>query len=181
MKDSGANKGGLLNIVGGCCGSTPDHIAAIAAVAERYKPRRQPAAQAHDTMLAGLETYDSGAAAEAAKTVTADLDSLSAFIAAGDYEGAVELLRDAIEHGAEIVPVRFDENIAPKAAGEFIRFALFYPEIAKRPFLIESSRRDLVEEALKCLQGKALVKFTGALCTGELERLRRYGAIRSIV
>ncbi|MDR1930292.1 MAG: homocysteine S-methyltransferase family protein [Treponema sp.] len=170
-------KESLINILGGCCGSTPEHIAALAEAARGYAPRPFSArgadaagpAEYIPAGFSGLELLPP------VKTTPLPPTGLSAFIEKGDYDEAVELLRDGAGSGP--VAVSFDKSLSPEKVSAFTRLALFYPDITRYPFIIESSRWDLIEAALKCLQGRSMVRFKGVMEGEELKRrLKRYGA-----
>jgi 5-methyltetrahydrofolate--homocysteine methyltransferase len=176
---------GLVNIVGGCCGSTPEHIRRIAAMIPRYPPRTPPASQRR-TFLAGLEPLliDRERGLEAGEqTDAAENREFLQLIREGDHEGAVEILRDRAEGGAALIDVPTDDSLpdAPDAMARFINLALSYPDITRRPIMVSSSRWEVIEAVLKCLPGKGLVN---SLNFGEgekvfLRRARRarfYGA-----
>ncbi|MDR0555016.1 MAG: homocysteine S-methyltransferase family protein [Treponema sp.] len=179
-------KEGLVNIVGGCCGTTPAHIAAIAARARKYSPRRLPPPK-RPLFLSGLEAFpisrEQRLTLAGEQTHTAESRELFRLIVEEDYDGAVEVARTLVEKGAAVTTVSVDDSLsnAEKAVTGFLSLALSYPDVAKRPFLIESSRWEVIEAALKLLQGKSLVKFTGLKeGTPEFIRksrlIRRYGA-----
>ena len=185
--------GGLVNIVGGCCGSTPAHIAAIAARAGKYAPRPVPA-PTQKIMLAGLNAHEfsadlipnpSGPDAEDAEENHREFNRL---LKEGDYDGAVDLVRETVEEGAALIHVRIDDSlpdapgIGPAAAiASFLNLALQYPDIARLPVMLDSPRWDVIEAGLKCLQGKGLVNSAGvkgsdAESLGRLALVRAYGA-----
>ncbi|MDR1803216.1 MAG: homocysteine S-methyltransferase family protein [Treponema sp.] len=151
---------GLVNITGGCCGSTPAHIAAVSERAKNYSPRPLPALP-RKTLLAGLELreIDPGqglALSENNKTA----GELSKLMREGKYEDAVDILLDTVDNGAAIVEVRVDD-VEEDAMICFLNTALFYPDIARLPIMISSSDWALIEAGLKCLPGKGLVNYIG--------------------
>ena len=183
---------GLVNIVGGCCGSTPAHISAITGAAKNYSPRplasviwpsvQRPGSQ-KKSQLAGLEVVEFCQDAflnAAAENNEAKKREFLELIKEGDYDGAVSLLCDGIEDEAVCVNIYMDESLpdAKAAMTDFINFALQYPGITRRPVMLSSSRWDLMEAGLKCLQGKALVNSI-SLMEGEAEFLRRARIARS--
>jgi 5-methyltetrahydrofolate--homocysteine methyltransferase len=150
---------GLVNIVGGCCGSTPAHIAAIAAKAALYQPRPLPqrAPVSHWAGISAIgERIDITGSGEDA------------------YEDAADSVRDLIDDGAEIVNIGADDAMpdAEKAMGQFLNTLLFDPNIAKAPFMINSSRWSVLETGLKHMPGKCLVNAI-SLKDGQEEFLRR--------
>ena len=164
---------GLVNIAGGCCGTTPAHIAAISERAKNYSPRPLPVFP-QKIYLAGLEILkispEQGLVLSG-NTETAGNSKLSRLIKEGKYEDAVDTVLDTVDNGAVIVEVRIDD-VEKAAMVCFLNTALFYPDIARLPIMIESSRWDLVEAGLKCLPGKGLV-YSISLKDGEAEFLRR--------
>ena len=164
---------GIVNIVGGCCGSTPAHIAAISERAKKYPPRPLPALP-KKTFLAGLEVreinLEQGFKSMRGNTETAGNDELSRLVKEGNYEDAVDIVRERVEAGAALVEIRMDD-VKEDALVCFLNTALFYPDIARLPVMIESSRWDLIEAGLKCLPGKCLVNYVSLEDT-EAEFLR---------
>ncbi|MVS98126.1 methionine synthase [Devosia marina] len=153
---------GLLNIVGGCCGSTPDHIRAIAETAARYAPRKVPSAD-RLLRLSGLEPF----------TLTKDIPFVNIgertnvtgsarfrkLITAGDYTAALDVARDQVANGAQVIDINMDEGLidSQQVMIEFLNLLAAEPDIAKVPLMIDSSKWEVIEAGLKCVQGKALV------------------------
>jgi 5-methyltetrahydrofolate--homocysteine methyltransferase len=153
---------GLLNVVGGCCGSTPDHIRAIAEAVRGKPPRRIPS-NAPAMRLSGLEPF----------TLTRDIPFVNVgertnvtgsarfrkLITAGDYAAALAVARDQVENGAQIIDVNMDEGLidSQKAMVEFLNLVAAEPDIARVPVMIDSSKFSIIEAGLKCVQGKPLV------------------------
>ncbi len=177
---------GFLNIVGGCCGTTPEHIRAIAAEVDGVRPRPLPELPRR-TRLAGLEPLTIGPESlfvnigeRANVTGSARFARL---IAEGDYEEAVEVARQQVRGGAQIIDVNMDEGLLDSARSMriFLNLVAAEPEIARVPVMVDSSRWEVIEEGLRCVQGKAVVNSI-SLKDGEEEfrskaRLaRRYGA-----
>jgi 5-methyltetrahydrofolate--homocysteine methyltransferase len=152
----------LVNIAGGCCGSTPLHIAAIAASAQNYKPRTPPPIPEGKVFLAGTRTLE--LEREKLKSLK-DASSSAAFTAcleAGDYEGAIDEALTETENGADILFIRPDKAPNPMLAAQRLIFlANCFSELAGLPIGIESASPIIVEAALKCTQGRALVKCNG--------------------
>ncbi len=158
----GFAKAGYVNIVGGCCGSTPDHIRAIAEAVGRHKPRAIPEVKPL-LRLAGLEPF----------TLTKDIPFVNIgertnvtgsarfrkLITAGDYTAALEVARDQVANGAQIIDINMDEGLidSKQVMIEFLNLLAAEPDIAKVPLMIDSSKWDVIEAGLKCVQGKALV------------------------
>ncbi|MDR3343778.1 MAG: methionine synthase [Treponema sp.] len=177
---------GLVNIVGGCCGSTPAHIAAIAKQAQSYQPRSIPVLKPA-TFLAGLEPLpvgqEPGLTKIGERTNVAGCRTFLRLIREEKYREALELTRNMLEQGAAIIDMCMDDALldAKAAMIRFITLALADPGIASAPIMIDSSRWEVIEAALKCIQGKSLVNSI-SLKEGAAELLRksrlarRYGA-----
>jgi 5-methyltetrahydrofolate--homocysteine methyltransferase len=175
-------KEGLINIIGGCCGSTPAHIAAVAAKAAQYQPRILPQA-VRPSCFAGLELLTlnnpSSLTLIGERTNVAGSRKFLRLISEGEFEDAADFARDMVEDGAAIIGVGMDDAMldAEKAMTTFLGAALFDPYIAKVPVMIDSSRWNVIEAGLKRLQGKGLVNSIN-LKDGEAEFLRRASLIR---
>src|SRR5690606_15298162 len=153
---------GLLNIVGGCCGSTPDHIRAIAETVRQYSPRKVPHAERR-LRLSGLEAF----------TLTKDIPFVNVgertnvtgsarcrkLITAGDYSAALDVARDQVANGAQIIDINMDEGLidSRQVMVDYLNLLAAEPDIAKVPLMIDSSKWEVIEAGLKCVQGKALV------------------------
>ncbi|MDR1238575.1 MAG: homocysteine S-methyltransferase family protein, partial [Treponema sp.] len=183
----------LVNIIGGCCGTTPDHIAAIAAKAALYRPRKVTSKAApRRSFLAGLEpliiSRESGGKGGAAapfidigeRTNVAGSRKFLRLIKEEKYAEALGIAREMIEAGAAVIDICMDDALldAGQAMIAFLNLALADPDIAKAPFMIDSSRWEVIQEALKCIQGKPLVNSI-SLKDGEGEFLRRARLARS--
>jgi 5-methyltetrahydrofolate--homocysteine methyltransferase len=177
---------GLVNIVGGCCGTTPDHIRAIAAAVAGKKPRTIPQV-APRLRLSGLEAF----------TLTAEIPFVNVgertnvtgsarfrkLVTAGDYAAALAVARDQVENGAQIIDVNMDEGLldSEKAMTTFLNLIAAEPDIARVPVMVDSSKFSVIEAGLKCVQGKAVVNSI-SLKEGEdafvrqARLVRRYGA-----
>lgn len=173
---------GLINIVGGCCGTTPEHIAEIAAVAQKYRPRPTPHPE-DKTVLSGLEplTIDdnSNFINIGERTNVAGSAKFARLIREDRYEEALSLARQQIEGGATIIDICFDDGMidGPAAMTRFLNMAAGEPEIARVPFMLDSSSWDTLEAGLRCVQGKSIVNSI-SLKEGEGEFLRRARLIR---
>jgi 5-methyltetrahydrofolate--homocysteine methyltransferase len=174
---------GLVNILGGCCGSTPDHIAAIAARAENYPPRTIPALTPK-TSLAGLEPLlvekERGLTAIGERTNVAGSRKFLRLIRENKYRESLGMVREMIDQGASILNIGMDDPFLD-AQGVMIRFlnlALSDPDIARVPLMIDSSRWEVILGALKCIQGKGLVNSI-SLKEGPEEFLRKSRLVRS--
>ena len=177
---------GWINVVGGCCGSTPEHIAAIAE-ATRLHPPRKPATPLPATRLSGLEaltiTKGSSFMMVGERTNVTGSPRFSKLIIAGDYETALSVARQQVESGANILDVNVDEGMLDSEAvmETFLNLLAADPEISRVPIMIDSSKWSVLEKGVKCLQGKCVLNSI-SLKDGEetfLKRARlaqRYGA-----
>lgn len=170
-------KEGLVNIVGGCCGSTPAHIAAIARLAPSYLPRLIPEFPPK-TVLSGLEvlTVDPaiGFVDVGERTNVAGSRKFLRLINEEKFNEALSIARDMVDAGARIIDLCMDDALldAPRSMVRFLNLALSDPDIARLPFMIDSSRWEAIEAGLRCLQGKGIVNSI-SLKEGEAEFLRR--------
>jgi 5-methyltetrahydrofolate--homocysteine methyltransferase len=177
---------GWLNITGGCCGTTPDHIRAISEIVSVYKPRIVPKI-APKLRLAGLEPLNIGDDSlfvnVGERTNVTGSKAFSRLVLAGDYPEALSVARQQVENGAQVIDVNMDEAMldSPAAMTRFLQLVASEPDIARVPIMIDSSKWSVIEAGLKCVQGKAIVNSI-SLKEGEAEfvkhaRLaRRYGA-----
>jgi len=177
---------GLVNIVGGCCGSTPDHIRALAEMAREYTPRQAPEI-APLLRLSGLEpfilTKDIPFVNIGERTNVTGSARFRKLISSGDYAAALEVARAQVENGAQIIDINMDEGLIDSAAvmAEFLNLLAAEPDIARVPVMIDSSKWEVIEAGLKCVQGKAIVNSI-SLKEGEEAFItqatlaRRYGA-----
>src|SRR6184192_2700193 len=195
-------RNGWLNMVGGCCGTTPAHIAAFAKQARELPPRALPQnarsrsdhqsairdpQSASSLRLSGLEpldlTRDFGFAVIGERTNITGSPKFSKLILAGDFEGAVAVARQQVANGANIIDINVDEGMLDSEATmtHFLNLVSSEPEIARVPVMIDSSKWSVIEAGLKCAQGKSVVNSI-SLKNGEEEFLRqaqlvrRYGA-----
>ncbi len=153
---------GLVNIVGGCCGTTPAHIAAVADAVKGKAPRAIPTVPPR-MRLAGLEPF----------TLTSEIPFVNVgertnvtgsakfrkLVTAGDYAAALDVARDQVANGAQIIDVNMDEGLldSEKAMVEFLNLVAAEPDIARVPVMVDSSKFSVIEAGLKCLQGKPIV------------------------
>ena len=155
---------GYINIIGGCCGSTPAHIAAIANKAKDYKPRLIPSYQTK-TFLGGTQVIEVDDIHEFIKTQTKETPLQSAMQAAldkGDFEDAIDHARDMAEKGLKILAFNPDKSPEPlKTIESFIFLAAAYSDLARLPIFIESASMELIDKGLKIFQGKGLFRYTG--------------------
>jgi len=177
---------GFTNIVGGCCGSTPDHIRAIVEAVQNIPPRDIPD-RLPGTYLSGLEPLiinkDSLFANVGERTNVAGSAKFRRLIKEDKLDEALSVARDQIENGAQIFDINMDEGLldSVQAMGTFLRLVASEPDITKTPIMIDSSKWDVLETGLKNIQGKPVVNSI-SLKEGESEFLkqarliRRYGA-----
>ena len=179
-------RSGLVNVVGGCCGTTPDHIGAIAKAMHGVAPREVPEIPPL-LRLSGLEPF----------TLTSDIPFVNAgertnvtgsakfrkLITAGDYNAALDVARDQVANGAQVIDVNMDEGLldSKQAMVDFLNLVAAEPDIARVPVMVDSSKFDVIEAGLKCLQGKGVVNSI-SLKEGEEKfreegrKVARYGA-----
>ncbi|MDR1058511.1 MAG: methionine synthase, partial [Treponema sp.] len=174
---------GLVNILGGCCGTTPDHIRAVADLASGYRPRKPRTLPEGKTFLTGLEpleiSREAGVVDIGERANVAGSRKFLKLIRKGAWEEALDLTREMIDQGARIIDICMDDPLldSGEAMIHFLNLALSDPEISRLPMMPDSSRWETLEEALKCIQGKSLVNSI-SLKEGEKEFLRRAGLIR---
>ncbi len=177
---------GLVNLVGGCCGTTPEHIAAISAAVAGVKPRALPK-QDRKLRLAGLEPLvvdeSSLFVNVGERTNVTGSVRFKKLIREGALETALDVARDQVDNGAQIIDVNMDEGMLDGAAlmTQFLNLVATEPDIARVPIMVDSSKWDVIEAGLRCIQGKPVVNSI-SLKEGEAEfidkaqRCRRYGA-----
>ncbi|MCC5796962.1 MAG: methionine synthase [Methylophaga sp.] len=177
---------GFLNIVGGCCGTTPAHIKAIAEAVAEFKPRVVPENK-HHCRLSGLEplniTPDSLFVNVGERTNVTGSLRFARLIKEGDYDTALEVARQQVENGAQIIDINMDEGMldSQEAMVTFLNLIAAEPDISRVPIMIDSSKWEVIEAGLKCIQGKGIVNSI-SLKEGEdkfIEQarlVRRYGA-----
>src|SRR5258705_448435 len=153
---------GLVNIVGGCCGTTPDHIAAIAAAVAPHRPRTIPAIEPR-LRLSGLEPFELTPAIPfvnvGERTNVTGSARFRKLVTAGDYTAALQVARDQVENGAQIIDVNMDEGLLDSEAAmvTFLNLVAAEPDIARVPVMVDSSKFAVIEAGLKCVQGKPVV------------------------
>ncbi|ARN80378.1 methionine synthase [Methylocystis bryophila] len=179
-------RSGLVNVLGGCCGTTPDHIAAIAKAAQGVAPREIPEIPPL-LRLSGLEPF----------TLTSDIPFVNVgertnvtgsakfrkLITAGEYAAALDVARDQVANGAQVIDVNMDEGLldSKQAMVDFLNLVAAEPDIARVPVMVDSSKFEVIEAGLKCLQGKGVVNSI-SLKEGEekfrdeARKVSRYGA-----
>ncbi|MEQ7800817.1 methionine synthase [Pedobacter sp. ASV1-7] len=153
---------GFVNIVGGCCGTTPEHIGCIAAKAKNVAPRKIPQLEPY-MRLSGLEpvtlTPDSIFVNIGERTNITGSPKFSKLILGGDFEAALTVARQQVEGGAQIIDVNMDEGMIDSEASmtKFLNLIASEPDISKLPIMVDSSKWTVIEAGLKCMQGKGIV------------------------
>ncbi|MCJ7553723.1 MAG: homocysteine S-methyltransferase family protein, partial [Ignavibacteriaceae bacterium] len=153
---------GFVNIVGGCCGTTPDHIKAIAEIVKHHKPR-VPKKQEPYLRLSGLEPVmlrpDSNFMNIGERTNVTGSKKFARLIKENKYDEALSVARDQVEGGAQVLDINMDEGMIDSEAAmtKFLNLLEAEPDIAKLPIMIDSSKWSVIEAGLKCLQGKGIV------------------------
>ena len=177
---------GWVNVVGGCCGTTPDHIAGIAKAVETFPPRPIPEI-APKLRLSGLEacTIDESSffVNVGERTNVTGSKQFARLVLAGEFEQAVAVARQQVENGAQVIDINMDEAMLDSEAAmvRFLNLIASEPDISRVPIMIDSSKWSVIEAGLKCVQGKAIVNSI-SMKEGEGEFLRqarlcrRYGA-----
>ena len=177
---------GWLNIVGGCCGTTPEHIRQVAAAVAELSPRTLPN-EPDETSFSGLEPLtvrdDSNLIMVGERTNVSGSRRFARLVREGDYDQAVAVARQQVDGGANVIDVNMDEALldGPEAMTTFLNLIAAEPDVARVPIMIDSSDWNVIEAGLKCVQGKAIVNSI-SLKEGEasfLEQARlvhRYGA-----
>ena len=179
-------RNGWLNLAGGCCGTTPEHITAMAEAVRGMAPRALPV-RPRALRLAGLEPLNIDESSlfvnVGERTNVTGSRAFARLVLAGDYGGALVVARPQVENGAQVIDVNMDEAMleSEKAMATFLSLLAAEPDIARVPLMIDSSKWSVIEAGLKCVQGKAIVNSI-SLKEGEEEFLRqarlcrRYGA-----
>ena len=177
---------GLVNIVGGCCGTSPAHTAQIAAAVSGLPPRPLPAAPPR-TRFSGLETFaigpDTGFVMIGERTNVTGSRRFRRLIESDDHQGAVDVALEQVRGGANLLDVNMDADLleSEQAMTTFLNLIATEPEVARLPVMIDSSRWSVLEAGLKCVQGKGVVNSI-SLKEGEApflvqaRRIRDYGA-----
>jgi 5-methyltetrahydrofolate--homocysteine methyltransferase len=177
---------GLVNVVGGCCGTRPEHIEAIAAAVRGVPPRRRPAPERR-TRFSGLEQFEIGPDTNfvmiGERTNVTGSARFRRLIEAGDFSGALEVALEQVRGGANLLDVNMDADLldSEQAMTTFLNLLATEPEAARLPVVVDSSRFDVIEAGLKCLQGKGIANSI-SLKEGEgpflehARRIRRAGA-----
>ena len=179
-------KDGLVNIVGGCCGTTPEHIRCFSDMVQNYAPRQKQEQKAF-LKLSGLEplTYSSETnfLNVGERTNVTGSPRFRKLIKADDYETALSVARQQVEAGAQVIDINMDDGLidGEKAMVHFLNLIASEPDICKVPIMIDSSKWEIIEAALQCIQGKGIVNSI-SLKDGEdafiqrAQLVKRYGA-----
>jgi 5-methyltetrahydrofolate--homocysteine methyltransferase len=178
---------GLLNVVGGCCGTDDRHIAAIAAAVAGVAPRVPPPPDPNVTRFSGLEVFeirpDSNFTMIGERTNVTGSRRFANLIKQGDYTTAVEVALDQVRSGANVIDVNMDEGMLDSklAMTTFLNLIATEPEVARVPIMVDSSKWEVIEAGLKCVQGRGMVNSI-SLKEGEADfldkarKVQRYGA-----
>jgi 5-methyltetrahydrofolate--homocysteine methyltransferase len=173
---------GIVNVVGGCCGTTPDHIRAMAAAVKDLPPRR-PADPPVRLRLSGLEPLVIGPETNfvniGERTNVTGSRKFAKLILEGQYEAALDVARQQVESGAQMIDVNMDEGMldSERAMTTFLRLIAAEPDISRVPVMIDSSKWSVIEAGLKCVQGKGVVNSI-SLKEGEAQFLEHAGLVR---
>ncbi len=177
---------GWLNVIGGCCGTTPDHIRAIVAAIGNLPPRRIPEREA-TLRLSGLEAFTARPEIPfinvGERTNVTGSPKFAKLILAGNYDEALAVARQQVEAGAQVIDINMDEGMLDGAAAmtKFLNLVASEPDISRVPIMIDSSKWEVIEAGLRCVQGKCIVNSI-SLKEGpekfkqQARLIRRYGA-----
>ena len=177
---------GFFNIVGGCCGTTPDHIKTFSEIAKKYPPRKIPSVEPY-LRLSGLEPLifrpETNFVNIGERTNVTGSKKFARLIRENKYEEALSVAREQVENGAQMLDINMDEAMinSEEAMTKFLKYIASEPDIAKVPIMIDSSKWSVIEAGLKCLQGKGVVNSI-SLKEGEeafkerAKKILRYGA-----
>lgn len=179
-------RSGFVNLVGGCCGTTPEHIRAIAEVATRYSPRKIAKLKPY-LRLSGLEplvvTEDTNFVNVGERTNVSGSRKFARLVTEGNYEEALSVAQQQVENGAQIIDINMDEGMLDSEAVmvKFLNLLGAEPEIARVPFMVDSSKWSVIEAGLRCIQGKGVVnsislKEGEAVFKEHARKILQYGA-----
>jgi 5-methyltetrahydrofolate--homocysteine methyltransferase len=180
-------RAGLANVLGGCCGTTPEHIRRIADAVRDVPPRQVPAPTETFTSFSGLEPFivrpDTGFVMVGERQNITGSKKFRRLIESGDFQAAVDIAREQVQNGANLLDVNMDTDLldGPQAMTTYLNLLATEPEVARVPIMVDSSNWDVIEAGLKCVQGKGVVNSI-SLKEGEEDfldkarRVKRYGA-----
>ncbi|MDQ5906938.1 MAG: 5-methyltetrahydrofolate--homocysteine methyltransferase, partial [Pseudomonadota bacterium] len=170
-------KHGFVNIIGGCCGTSPDHIAAIAKLVDGVRPRAIPEVE-KKLRLSGLEPFNVGKESlfvnVGERTNVTGSKAFARMILEGRLDDALAVARQQVENGAQVIDINMDEAMLDSKAAmdRFLKLIASEPDIARVPIMIDSSKWEVIETGLKCIQGKGVVNSI-SMKEGEAEFLRQ--------
>ncbi len=176
-------KSGFVNIIGGCCGTTPAHIKVFSEVAKKYPPRKIPQAF-HFTRLSGLEPVEirpeSNFVNVGERTNVTGSKAFLKLIKEDKYEAALSVAKEQVEGGAQVIDINMDEGMidGKEAMVKFLNLIASEPDISKVPIMIDSSKWDIIEAGLKCIQGKGIVNSI-SMKGGEEEFIRQANLVKN--
>ena len=179
-------RSGLVNIVGGCCGTSPAHIAAVAQAVADVAPRARPLVE-KKLRLSGLEPFNVGAGAlfvnVGERTNVTGSRAFAKMILEGRYDDALAVARQQVDNGAQVIDINMDEAMLDSKAAmdRFLKLIATEPDISRVPIMLDSSKWEVIEAGLKCIQGKGIVnsismKEGEAAFLQQAKLARRYGA-----
>ena len=180
---AGFAREGLLNIVGGCCGTTPDHIRAMVEACEGVAPRAVPTDLPRYSRFSGLEPLvirpESNFQMVGERTNVTGSAKFARLIKSGDFTAAVDVATEQVRNGANVLDVNMDEGMLDSEASmrTFLNLLATEPEVARVPFMVDSSKWSVLEAGLKCVQGKAIVNSI-SLKEGEADFLEKARTVR---
>ncbi|MFP4674017.1 MAG: methionine synthase [Opitutales bacterium] len=185
-------KEGLVNLVGGCCGTTPEHIAAVAKEMEQYPPRKIPEVKPA-LRISGLEALnivegETGFIKIGERTNVTGSPKFKKLVKNDDLDGALAIARSQVEKGSDVIDINFDEGMldGEQCMVRFLNLIASEPDICKVPIMIDSSRWSIMEAGLKCVQGRCIINSI-SLKNGEEEfkeqarLIKRYGAAVTVM
>ena len=180
-------RAGLVNLVGGCCGTTPDHVRMIADTVRELRPREIPVVDERATTFSGLEPFritpQTGFVMIGERTNITGSAKFRRLIESGDFQSGVDVALEQVRSGANVIDVNMDADLldSEKVMTTFLNLIATEPEIARVPIMIDSSKWSVIEAGLKCVQGRGIVNSI-SLKEGEEDflakarRIKRYGA-----
>lgn len=176
---------GIVNILGGCCGTTPKHISVVVQTLKDKETRKNFIQKIQGLRLSGLEPFNlvwqdvKSFVMVGERTNITGSPKFAKLIKENDYDGALQVARQQVDNGANIIDVNFDEGMidGPRAMTHFLNLMAAEPDISRVPVMVDSSKWEVIEAGLKCLQGKAIVNSI-SLKEGETEFLKQARLIK---